>query len=83
MTTDTENIGTFPIDTSGMPDGMVISLPGVLERAAECCKRSRNYKELSFWLEKLEEHIEQLRESPTDKEAVRRLAQFLNLWRQD
>ena len=44
--------------------GMVISLPGVLLRAANVCKRSRDLKHLEFMLTELNKHLEILRDKP-------------------
>jgi hypothetical protein len=59
---------------------MVISLSGVLERAADQCKRSRDNKHLVWPLKKLQEHINHLRESDSDEQAIERLEEFLRLW---
>lgn len=72
---------TFPLPEKPQGfNGMVISLPGVLVRAAECCEVSRDMSHLGHMLRTLRNHIEQLRESPNDVEAIRRLVGFLNLW---
>lgn len=60
--------------------GMLVSLPGVLMRAAEQCRRSRDNKHLEFPLNELLKHIEHLRESASDTEALERLESFLRLW---
>lgn len=44
--------------------GMLVSLPGVLERAADCCKRSRHSKHLEFPIRELLKHLEQVRANP-------------------
>lgn len=76
-----ERMATFPlIPTATDSSQMMISLPGVVIRAAECCSRSRDSKHLEYMLRKLVEHIEMLRESESDEEAVRRLANFLAVW---
>jgi hypothetical protein len=57
-------------------NGMLISLSGVLGRAAETCKRSRDNKHLAYSLAELQKHIEELREYPTPET----LGEFLSLW---
>lgn len=76
----TSNQETFPLVSRDGFNGMVISLPGVIVRAAECCERSEDTQHLGYMLRKLREHIDMLRESPNDAEAVRRLGNFLTLW---
>lgn len=44
--------------------GMLVSLPGVLERAAACCGRSRDSRHLEFPLRELLKHLEQVRAKP-------------------
>ena len=58
------------------PTGMRISLPGVLERAAVVCERSRDWKTatLAFSLRELLKHIEIVRAEP------HRVQEFLDLW---
>ena len=59
--------------------GMKISLPGILERAAEHCKKSRDWrtKSLANDLQLLLKHIEIVRAEPF------RLQEFLDLWVSD
>jgi hypothetical protein len=57
--------------------GMVIDLHGVLGRASEVCKKSRDNKHLSWSLDKLAEHICELHKEPT----LETLNEFLSLWR--
>lgn len=54
--------------------GIVVSLPGVLKRAAECCKRSRDSKYLGFALDQLLEHLEMVRSNPE------RVSEFFDLY---
>ena len=61
-------------------DQMVISLSGVLGRAAETCKRSRNSKHLEYDLCLLEKHINTMRRAKNDAEALEFLDKFLGLW---
>ena len=56
--------------------GMTISTSGVLERAADLAKRSRNDRNQEFGLRLLHKHIEQLRAEPT----AENLGEFLSLW---
>lgn len=70
----------FPLQPVGFSGRMVISLSGVLERAADQCKRSRDNKHLAYPLSKLQEHINHLRESESDEQALERLEEFLRLW---
>jgi hypothetical protein len=60
--------------------GFVISLSGVLGRAAEQCRRSRDNKHLAYPLQTLEAHINELRASTSDEEALEKLEAFLRLW---
>lgn len=55
---------------------MVICLSGVLERAAEQCERSRDWKTktLAHALRELNEHLEQVRANPE------RIGEFLELY---
>jgi hypothetical protein len=55
-------------------DGMVISLAGVLQRAAEHCKRHEDSEYLSYSLRELNDHIELVRSDPT------RIGTFLSLY---
>lgn len=64
----------------GQSVGMVISLPGVLNRAAERCARSRDDKHLEYPLTQLLEHINHVRASESDEQALERLEKFLRLW---
>lgn len=76
---DSKTQSRFPLkkrDTFGMR----YSLSGVLGRAAECLGKSRDYKHLKFPISELVQHIECLRESESDSQALERLEQFLNLW---
>lgn len=57
--------------------GMVISLSGVLQRAASACKQSRDFKHLAFSLKQLNEHIELVRDDPS------RIGEFLALYVKD
>lgn len=59
------------------PLGMVISLSGVLQRAAGVCKRSRDFRHLEFALKQLNDHIELVREDPS------RIGEFLALYVKD
>lgn len=70
----------FPLQPAGFSGRMVISLSGVLERAADQCKRSRDNKHLAYPLSKLQEHINHLRESASDEQALERMEEFLKLW---
>jgi hypothetical protein len=54
--------------------GMVISLGGVLKRAADRVASTRDMNHLLFPLEQLHEHLEQLRENPE------RVHEFFKLW---
>lgn len=54
--------------------GLVISLPGLLKRAAECCKRSRDSSHLGFSLEQLLTHLEMVRSNPG------RVSEFFDLY---
>jgi len=60
--------------------GMLCSLSGVLKRSAETARRSRDNKHLEWSLLKLNEHIETIRESQSDEEALETLDLFLSLW---
>lgn len=80
MTTDTQAKPRFPIDMSEDTPGMKCSLSGVLDRAAGVVKRSRDYKHLEFSLNQLHKHIEMLRASESDEDALNNLHQFLKLW---
>lgn len=70
----------FPVKSNEPTTQMVISLSGVLDRAAEACKRSRNNKQLHWPLLELLKHVEHLRESESDEQALERLSVFLKLW---
>jgi len=70
----------FPLKQLPFDGKMKISLDGVLDRAAEQCKRSRDNKHLAFPLESLNKHIEHIRESESDDQALERLEEFLRLW---
>jgi hypothetical protein len=70
----------FPLQPTEFSGRMVISLSGVLGRASDQCKRSRDNKHLVYPLTKLQEHINHLRESDSDEQALERLKEFLNLW---
>jgi len=70
----------FPVKKDEPITQMVISLSGVLDRAAETCKRSRDNKQLHWPLLELLKHIEHLRESESDEQALERLSAFLKLW---
>lgn len=56
---------------------MMISLTGVLIRAAETCERSRDNKHLGYMLRQLRDHINMLREQPE------KLQIFLDLYVED
>ena len=74
----------FPIEPNAKKEvGMRCSLSGMLERAAETCKRSRDNKHLEFSLLQLQKHINMLREAKSDEEAVEFLYQFLMLYVKD
>jgi len=70
----------FPLQPAKFNGHMVISLSGVLERAAEQCRRSRNNKHLAYPLGMLLGHINRIRESQSDEQALQRLEEFLRLW---
>ncbi len=70
----------FPLAEKPFTGGMVIDLSGVLDRAADQCNRSRDNKRLEFPLRELVKHIEHLRKSESDEQALQRLEQFLRLW---
>lgn len=70
----------FPLKELEFTGGMVISLSGVLHRAADQCKRSRDSKQLEYPLNLLVEHIEHMRASDSDSQALERLEKFLRLW---
>jgi hypothetical protein len=70
----------FPLQPTEFSGRMVISLSGVLGRASDQCKRSRDSKHLVYPLTQLQEHINHLRESDGDEQALERLEEFLNLW---
>jgi hypothetical protein len=57
--------------------GMVISLPGVLIRAAEACEREESDAYLGFQLRLLLKHLRIMRGQP------HRLREFLDLWVDD
>lgn len=57
--------------------GMVISLPGVLLRAATACERSGDAEYLAPALRQLLEHLRLVRADPA------RIAEFLALWVDD
>lgn len=67
----------FPLETKPRTS-MVIDLSGVLSRAAENIKR--DYRYLEHPLSELNKHIEHLRASSSDQEALERLEAFLRLW---
>jgi len=69
----------FPLEAKPIK-GMVCSLPGVLNRAAEHCQRSKDSNHLSFPLGELLRHINHLRASESDEHALGRLEEFLRLW---
>lgn len=79
----TETVKRFPLPEPDFSGGCKISLHGVLGRAATACQRSRDSKHLAYSLEQLNEHIEILRASSNDDDAVENLAKFLNLWVKD
>lgn len=56
---------------------MTISLAGVLQRAAQCCGRSRDFKHLRFALEELNKHLELVRDDPS------RVGEFFELYSKD
>lgn len=60
--------------------GMVISLSGVLQRAADVIQRSKGNQHLEFPLRQLNDYIEKLRSAQSDAEAAELLAGFLRLW---
>lgn len=64
----------------GFRCGAVISLSGVLLRAADACQRSSDSKHLDQPLRTLLTHIEMLRAAKNDNEALRLLNDFLALW---
>lgn len=70
----------FPLKKEKDFKGMVISLPGVLDRAAEQCKRSRDSKHLEWPLRQLITHINYIRASESDEQALQRMEEFLRLW---
>lgn len=53
---------------------MMISLGGVLSRAADACKRSSDSEHLAFSLELLLKHLKELKEKPSEVEA------FFQVW---
>jgi hypothetical protein len=57
--------------------GMLISLPGVLNRAAECCRKSKQSRHLEHPLKELLRHLEAVREKPE------RVQEFMSLWVND
>jgi hypothetical protein len=79
-TIDTKPAQRFPMQPIEFSGGMVISLSGVLGRASDQCQRSRDNKHLVFPLTHLEKHINHLRESESDAQALERLECFLRLW---
>lgn len=54
--------------------GILISLPGMLKRAAECCKRSKDSSHLGFCLQQLLTHLEMVRANPE------RVSEFFDLY---
>ncbi len=79
---DTSPSQFFPLEAhpSAESPGMMISLSGVLQRAADVFDKHRTSKHLAFPLRQLNEHIELLRSAQSDGDAARRLAQFLRVW---
>ncbi len=55
---------------------MMISVSGVLERAAEAAESREDTKHLAYGLRELRKHIDELREYPT----AETLGEFLSLW---
>ena len=78
----TEMNQRFPLQEKSR-DGMVVSLHGVLGRAADALGRSRDNKHLRWPLEQLNKHIEHLRASDSDEQALERLEEFMRLWIKD
>lgn len=70
----------FPLKPVALDARMTISLSGVLDRASDQCKRSRDNKHLVYPLDSLQAHINHLRESESDEQALERLEGFLRLW---
>jgi hypothetical protein len=56
--------------------GMKQSTEGLLFGAAECCRGRIVYRHLADGLEQLHDHIEELRENPTEEN----LGEFLSLY---
>ena len=57
-------------------NGMMISVSGVLERAAEAAESREDTKHLAYGLRELRKHIDELRQYPT----AETLGEFLSLW---
>lgn len=71
----------FPIpDASMTRSGMVISLSGVLIRAADALGSSKRSSYLEYPLRELLENLEQVRASKNDKEALDRMKAFFTLY---
>jgi hypothetical protein len=70
----------FPIGEAPGHNGMVISLSGVLQRAADECRRHRDSRHLEFSLRELLKHLADVRASSNDKEGLQRMDAFFKLY---